>query len=69
MRLHGRRAYGNDIDVEAEPPVFVSPVPPGQVDFTTFPTTSAGPLPTATDQKPGDTDYNPPVENKQDAPE
>ena len=69
VRLHGRRAYGNDIDVEAEPPVFVSPVPPGQVDFTTFPTTSAGPLPTATDQKPGDTDYNPPVENKQDAPE
>ena len=68
-RLHGRRAYGNDIDVEAEPPVFVSPVPPGQVDFTTFPTESAEQLPTATVPPPGDAEYNPPVEELGNTPE
>jgi outer membrane protein TolC len=67
-RLHGRRAHGNDIPVEAEPPVFVSPVPPGQVDFTTFPTESAESLPTASDQKPGTAEYNPPTEEQENAP-
>ena len=60
-RLGGRRAHGHDMDVEAEPPVFVSPVPPGQVDFTTFPAESAGPQPTVPNQPPGSAEYNPPA--------
>ena len=68
-RLHGRRAHGNDIDVEAEPPVFVSPVPPGRVDFTTFPTDSIAPAPTATDNQPGRAEYNPPAAEGASAPE
>ncbi len=68
-RLHGRRAYGNDIDVETEPPAFVSPVPPGQVDFTTFPTESTEPLPAATAPPPSDAEYNPPVDEPSNTPE
>ncbi len=60
-RLGGRRAHGHDMDVEADPPVFVSPVPPGQVDFTTFPAESAGPQPTVPNQPPGSAEYNPPA--------
>ncbi len=54
-RLHGRRAYGHEIDVEAEPAEFVLPASPGQVDFTTFPTDPTAPQPAASDQ-PIDTD-------------
>lgn len=50
-RLHGQRAYGHDIDVETEPSEFVSPVPLGHVELTTFPTEPAGPVPTAADQE------------------
>lgn len=49
-RLHGRRAYGHEIDVEAEPAEFVLPASPGQVDFTTFPAEPTTPQPTAPDQ-------------------
>ncbi len=68
-RLHGQRAHGHDLDVEAEPPVFVSPVPPGRVDFTTFPTPSLGPQPTLADERPGTAEYNPPADEEPDAPE
>ncbi len=49
-RLQGRRAYGHEIDVEAEPAEFVLPVSPGHVDFTTFPTDPTAPPPSASDQ-------------------
>ena len=49
-RLHGRRAYGHEIDVEAEPAEFVLPASPGHVDFTTFPTEPTAPQPTTPDQ-------------------
>ncbi len=48
-RLHGRRSHGHDVDVETVPTELVSPVSPGRVDFTTFPTEPAGPVPTAVD--------------------
>ncbi len=67
-RLHGQRAHGHDLDVEAEPPVFVSPVPVGHVDFTTFASQPTERLPAATDQKTGAADYNPPAESDPDAP-
>ena len=35
-RLQGQRAHGHDIDVDTEPSEFVSPVPVGRVDSTTY---------------------------------
>ena len=35
-RLHGQRAHGHEIDVDTEPSEFVSPVPVGRVDSTTY---------------------------------
>ncbi len=57
-RLHGRRAYGHEIDVEAEPAEFVLPDSPGHVDFTTFPTEPAD----AADQPAGTDQVNPSAE-------
>ena len=48
-RLHGQRAHGHDIDVEAQPPVFASPVPVGEVQSTTYPSTPATTLPEPAD--------------------
>lgn len=45
-RIHGQRAYGHDIDVNTEPSEFVSPVPLGNVDSTTYQPESEGPAPT-----------------------
>ena len=35
-RIHGRRAHGHETNAEAEPPVFVSPVPVGSSQTTTY---------------------------------
>lgn len=48
-RLHLRRAYGHEIDVEAAPQEFVLPVPADRVDFTTYEAPTE-PQPAATEQ-------------------
>jgi len=57
-RLHGQRAYGSDIDVEAEPSEFVSPVPLGRYDSTTYHQEPEGPQPTASGDAGSATDKN-----------
>jgi outer membrane protein TolC len=44
-RLHHRRAYGNEIDVEAAPQEFVLPAPMDRVDFTTYQPSEKEPVP------------------------
>ena len=50
-RLHGQRAYGHDVDVGTEPSEFVSPVPLGRVDSTTYQPEQNGPEPTPSGQQ------------------
>ncbi len=60
-RLHLRRAYGHEIDVEAAPQEFVLPVPADRVDFTTY-EASQGEAPPAAEQKEQESSgYNPPA--------
>ena len=44
-RIHGRRAHGHETNAEAEPPVFVSPVPVGSSQTTTYSAPAADEVP------------------------
>lgn len=57
-RLHLRRAYGHEIDVEAAPQEFVLPVPADRVDFTTYEAAPTEPQPASKEQAAPET--NPP---------
>jgi outer membrane protein TolC len=62
-RLHLRRAYGHEIDVEAAPQEFVLPVPADRVDFTTYEASPTEPQPAAEKQDQEPAEYNPPAAN------
>ena len=61
-RLHGQRAHGHAVDVEAEPTEFVSPVPIGRVDSTTF-RSQGGRTPDDEAGQPA-REYNPPADDE-----
>lgn len=58
-RLHLRRAYGHEIDVEAAPQEFVLPVPADRVDFTTYEASQDGAPPAAEQKEQESSGYNP----------